>query len=192
MDVEMDEDVEEIEAEPRPTVPALALGPMKIRKNYVPSLRRGPQAAEVMLQCQLCEREIPASEFEEHIRVELIDPKWKEQKLVYERKIRDTNLVQEGIDIARYLKQMASHRADIFGSESKGEQEGLDGAEGQKIMWDGYSSTAGQATRRARENMTEEERAIAVRRKKGHLDPRDPSLSIGPQLGPPTAKRHKN
>ncbi|KAJ1770999.1 SF3a splicing factor complex subunit [Coemansia sp. RSA 1843] len=195
MEVEMDEDDdedvdEEIEAEKKPdatTKPAAPtpLGNMKVRKNYVPSLRSGPQAREVTLQCQLCKQEIPASEFEEHIRVELIDPKWKEQKLVYERKIRDSNLVQEGMDIARYLKQMAGHRTDIFGADGENTQEDQQqthDAGSNKVYWDGYSSTAGQATKRAKDNMSEEERTAAKYRKKGLDDPRDPSLKIGPQM----------
>ncbi|KAJ2474199.1 SF3a splicing factor complex subunit [Coemansia sp. RSA 2322] len=213
-DVEMDMDDEEddehideeLEAERNPKAmvhppaSALAVGPMKIRKDYVPNLRRGPQIAKVTLQCQLCRLEIPAAEFEEHIRVELIDPKWKEQKLVYERRLRDSNLVQEGMDIARYLKQMASHRSDIFGTANSSEQDaqapassaGTDPATGaQRIYWDGYSSTAGQATRRARENMTAEERVAAAHRKKGLADPRDSSLQIGPQMESPTPKRQK-
>ncbi|KAJ2805953.1 SF3a splicing factor complex subunit, partial [Coemansia furcata] len=174
-DVEMETDEddenidEEIEAErnPKAQLPALTVGPMKIRKDYVPTLRRGPQIAKVTLQCQLCNLQIPASEFEEHIRVELIDPKWKEQKLIYEGKLRDSNLVQEGMDIARYLKQMATHRSDIFGQDAAGPAE----PGTQPVIWDGYSSTAGQATRRARENMSAEDHVAATHRKMGLRDP---------------------
>ncbi|KAJ1802457.1 SF3a splicing factor complex subunit, partial [Coemansia sp. RSA 2598] len=118
MDVEADDDDdddvdEHLQADRRPAaapqMPPAAAGPMKIRRDYVPNLRRGPPVPQTMLRCQLCGIEVPASEFDEHIRVELIDPKWKEQKLAYERKIRDSNLVQEGMDIARYLRQLAVH-----------------------------------------------------------------------------------
>ncbi|PIA15805.1 Surp module, partial [Coemansia reversa NRRL 1564] len=128
MEMDEEEDVdEEIEAESNPQASiaphasALSIGPMKIRKDYVPKLRHGPQVGQVMLKCQLCEQEIPASEFEEHIRVELIDPKWKEQKIVYENKIRDSNLVKEGVDIADYLKRLAEHRS--LTSEKKEKEE---------------------------------------------------------------------
>ncbi|KAJ2491769.1 SF3a splicing factor complex subunit [Coemansia sp. RSA 2050] len=188
-DVEMETDEddvdEEIEAERNPKAQIQAIGPMKIRKDYVPNLRRGPQIAKVTLQCQLCNLQIPASEFEEHIRVELIDPKWKEQKLVYESKLRDSNLVQEGMDIARYLKQMATHRSDNF----RGDTAEPTGA--PPVIWDGYSSTAGQATRRARENMSAEDQVAATHRKMGLRDPRDTTPQIGPQMGPPTTKRQK-
>ncbi|KAJ2755577.1 SF3a splicing factor complex subunit [Coemansia pectinata] len=192
-DVEMETDEddenidEEIEAErnPKAQLPALTVGPMKIRKDYVPTLRRGPQIAKVTLQCQLCHLQIPASEFEEHIRVELIDPKWKEQKLIYEGKLRDSNLVQEGMDIARYLKQMATHRSDTYG------QEATSSTAAPPVIWDGYSSTAGQATRRARENMSAEDQVAATHRKMGLRDPRDTTPQIGPQMGPPTIKRQK-
>ncbi|KAJ2664944.1 SF3a splicing factor complex subunit [Coemansia sp. RSA 1200] len=218
MEVEMDEESadeessvdEEIEAEPRPppgaagskpTGAANTLGPMRIRKNHVPLLRSGPQSRGVTLQCQLCKQDIPASEFEEHIRVELIDPKWKEQKLVYERKIRDSNLVKEGMDVARYLKQMAGHRADIFGTDGE-PQEGGEAGSAQEppasagkptVPWDGYSSTATRAARRARENMSDADRVAEMRRRNGLPDPRDASPSIGPQAPHPHApKRRKN
>ncbi|KAJ2046247.1 SF3a splicing factor complex subunit [Coemansia sp. RSA 2337] len=190
VEMEMDEDDEnideEIEAErnPKAQLPVQTIGPMKIRKDYVPTLRRGPQIAKVTLQCQLCQLQIPASEFEEHIRVELIDPKWKEQKLIYEGKLRDSNLVQEGMDIARYLKQMASHRSDTLSKDTTT-------AAAQPVIWDGYSSTAGQATRRARENMSAEDQVAATHRKMGLRDPRDTTPQIGPQMGPPTTKRQK-
>ncbi|KAJ2531803.1 SF3a splicing factor complex subunit [Coemansia sp. RSA 1935] len=182
VEMEMEDDVdEEIEAERKPldhVRTATSLGPMKIRKDYVPNLRRGPRA-QVMLQCQLCKLDIPASEFEEHIRVELIDPKWKEQKLTFERKIRDSNLVRQGVDVARYLKQLAEHRDDA--SEDKPSQ----------VVWDGYSSTAGQATKRARQNMTAEEHSVAQQIKQGLDDPRN--SNIGPQMPaqPLSPKRRK-
>ncbi|KAJ2541312.1 SF3a splicing factor complex subunit [Coemansia sp. RSA 1853] len=177
VEMEVEDDVdEEIEAERKPLdrvpITATSLGPMKIRKDYVPNLRRGPRA-QVMLQCQLCKLDIPASDFEEHIRVELIDPKWKEQKLTFERKMRDSNLVRQGEDVARYLKQLAEHRGDAHGDESKPSQ----------VLWDGYSSTAGQATRRARQNMTAEEHTVAQQIKQGLDDPRN--ANIGPRMPPP-------
>ncbi|KAJ1868315.1 SF3a splicing factor complex subunit [Coemansia sp. RSA 989] len=192
-DVEMDmeeDEVEEIEAEPKPVArappAALGIGPMKIRKDYKPNLRRGPQV-EVSLQCQLCKMEIPASEFEEHIRVELIDPKWKEQKLAYERKIRDSNLVQEGMDIARYLKQLAQHRGGPNAEEQTA------GLPQNRVYWDGYSATAQKVTRQARENMSAEDHLVAQRIKQGLPDPRDTRPKIGPQMPQttPASKRHK-
>ncbi|KAJ2796859.1 SF3a splicing factor complex subunit [Coemansia guatemalensis] len=202
-DVEMemdDDDVdEEIEAERNPQAPtappasALSIGPMKIRKDYVPNLRHGPQIAEVMLKCQLCGQEIPASEFEEHIRVELIDPKWKEQKLVYENKIRDSNLVKEGVDIADYLKRLAEHRSATSRglTSEKGDEEADASKDQDRVYWDGYTSSAGRATRRARENMSAEDKVAASHIRKGLADPREASAQIGPQMPTSTAKRHK-
>ncbi|KAJ1940942.1 SF3a splicing factor complex subunit [Linderina macrospora] len=175
MDMEDEDEVdEEIEADAKPTAPAVDVSKMKIRKDYVPNLRRGPQSRQVTLQCQLCKLEIPASEFDEHIRVELIDPKWKEQKLAYERKIRDSNLVQEGMDVAKYLRQMARNRSDIFGQEgvqnSIDEEQAL--AESKKpVMWDGFSSTAGHAVRRARENVAVDHQLAEIHRTKAQIGP---------------------
>ncbi|KAJ1933023.1 SF3a splicing factor complex subunit, partial [Linderina pennispora] len=173
-DEDEDEVEEEIEADKKPAAPAVDVTKMKIRKDYVPNLRRGPQSREVTLQCQLCKLDIPASEFDEHIRVELIDPKWKEQKLAYERKIRDTNLVQEGMDVAKYLRQMARNRSDIFGQDgnqaSVDEEQAL--ADSKKpVMWDGFSSTAGHAVRRARENVAVDHQLAEIHRTKAQIGP---------------------
>ncbi|KAJ2781050.1 SF3a splicing factor complex subunit [Coemansia javaensis] len=183
MDMEDESDVdEELEAERRPTAvqpppSALGAGPMKIRKDYVPNLRRGPQVPGVTLRCQLCNLEIPAADFEEHIRVELIDPRWKEQKLVYERKIRDSNLVREGMDVAHYLKQLAQHRSDSAGSADDDAATTATTVP-DKVYWDGHSSSAALARRRARE--------IAKNRGAGAPDP---TPGIGPQLPPEKRRR---
>ncbi|KAJ2222739.1 SF3a splicing factor complex subunit [Coemansia sp. RSA 1722] len=192
MEVDDDDDDDEVDehlqADKRPQVsqvPLAAVGAMKIRRDYVPMLRRGAPAPQTFLRCQLCGIDVAAADFDEHIRVELIDPKWKEQKQAYERKIRDSNLVQEGMDIARYLRQLAVHRVDntpdgvLTDTDAQGQQQQQ---QQQAVPWDGFSSTAGRATKRAREGLTAEEQDIAAMRRKGLADPRDPALAIGPQM----------
>jgi splicing factor 3A subunit 1 len=39
---------------------------------------------------------IPISEMDEHVRIELLDPRWKEQKQAAEAKNRESNLLMEG------------------------------------------------------------------------------------------------
>jgi hypothetical protein len=68
---------------PQEVVISTALDPeMKIKKNYQ---RGGGAAAEGEKQagtqkCPRCQQEIPLSEWKEHMRLELMDPKWREEK----------------------------------------------------------------------------------------------------------------
>ncbi|KAI8074868.1 Pre-mRNA splicing factor PRP21 like protein-domain-containing protein [Gongronella butleri] len=92
--------------------------PIKIRTDYKPKILG--QQARVVQEAQICPRcgeAIPANEFEEHMRIELLDPKWKEQKMAAEAKHKGTNLLQTGDDIARNLKTLSSYRTDIFGGD---------------------------------------------------------------------------
>jgi splicing factor 3A subunit 1 len=72
--------------------------------------RRGPQVATVA--CPNCGQQIPSDEFEAHIRIELQDPKWREQKAKSDARFSTTNL--HAVDVANNLKRLASHREDIF------------------------------------------------------------------------------
>jgi splicing factor 3A subunit 1 len=47
--------------------------------------------------CPRCNQAIPVDEMEEHMRIELLDPKWKEQKEAADAKKKESNLLREGI-----------------------------------------------------------------------------------------------
>ncbi|KHO00409.1 Surp module family protein [Metarhizium album ARSEF 1941] len=85
--------------------------PMKIRDNYVPrAAQRGKQASQTAL-CPNCKQQIPIHELEAHIRIELLDPRWKEQKAAAESRYSATIT---GSEIAQNLKRLASQRSDVF------------------------------------------------------------------------------
>jgi len=97
-----------------PTASRPAAGaPMKIRDNYVPRAQaaRGKQSAAVTI-CPNCKLPIPYAEIEEHMRIELLDPRWKEQKAKAESHYATTNLSTG--DVANNLKRLASQRTDVF------------------------------------------------------------------------------
>ncbi|KAI9769381.1 MAG: SF3a splicing factor complex subunit [Geoglossum simile] len=97
-------------------------GPMKIRSDYVP--RAAQQAANrrgvQMALCPNCKQQIPYNELDEHMRIELLDPRWKEQRAKADSRYATTNL--STLDVANNLKRLASQRSDLF-----------DGATGQPI-----------------------------------------------------------
>ncbi|KAL7787943.1 Pre-mRNA splicing factor PRP21 like domain-containing protein [Trichoderma ceciliae] len=90
------------------------LGPMKIRENYVP--RAAQKAANKqgtqMALCPNCKQQIPLNELEAHMRIELLDPSWKEQKAKAESRYATSNISH--VDVANNLKRLASQRSDVF------------------------------------------------------------------------------
>ena len=103
---------------PRPTstTPAVqsaanANAPMRIRNDYVPRAARAANRATTT-PCPNCGLQIPLSEFESHMRIELLDPQWKEQKAKSDSRYASTNL--STVDVANNLKRLASQRSDVF------------------------------------------------------------------------------
>ncbi|KAL2758373.1 hypothetical protein ACRALDRAFT_2063795, partial [Sodiomyces alcalophilus JCM 7366] len=94
---------------------AEALGgtaPMKIKENYVPrAMQRTSQSVQTAL-CPNCKQQIPMDELEAHMRIELLDPRWKDQKAKADARHASTNL--STIDVANNLKRLASQRTDVF------------------------------------------------------------------------------
>lgn len=98
---------------------------------------------------------IPISEMSEHMRISLIDPKFKEQKERMFAKIRDTTLAQDD-EISRNIVGLARTRPDIFGTTEeevsnavKAEMEKKNDDQPKQVIWDGHSGsmawTANQA-----------------------------------------------
>jgi len=109
VDMEISDGEEEDEEMPQPkTLPATLMAGMKIRPaGYVPA--RGAKSVITQV-CPNCGERIPVDELEEHMRIELLDPKYKEQKAVAEKRQMTTNL--GGADVARNVKRLAERRED--------------------------------------------------------------------------------
>ncbi|TEA19886.1 Sorting nexin-3 [Colletotrichum sidae] len=88
--------------------------PMKIKENYVPrALQRAANKQSVqMALCPNCKQQIPMNELDEHMRIELLDPQWKDQKAKADARYATTNL--STADVANNLKRLASQRSDVF------------------------------------------------------------------------------
>ncbi|TPX70010.1 hypothetical protein SpCBS45565_g02112 [Spizellomyces sp. 'palustris'] len=181
MDVEMDEDVDmdEDNATPEPELQtAQPSDPsMKIRTDYVPK-GKAPGAAEPTQICTICGITVNLSEMDEHVRIELMDPKWREQRAAYEAKKQSTNLIQ-GDDVARNLNNLSGYRTDIFGNEEleigRKAREEQRQAERSKVIWDGHTASIGDATRQAQQHAT-------MGQQMGDYGRRDDQNRIGPQV----------
>ncbi|KAF4969790.1 hypothetical protein FZEAL_10164 [Fusarium zealandicum] len=88
--------------------------PMKIKENYVPRAAQkaaNRQGAQMAL-CPNCKQQIPMNELEAHMRIELLDPSWKEQKAKADSRYASSNMSH--VDVANNLKRLASQRSDVF------------------------------------------------------------------------------
>jgi len=125
---------------------------------------------------------------DEHVRIELLDPKWREQKKISEAKKKDSNLLQTGVDVAANLNKLSGYRTDIFGSEEveigkkiEEDAEKAKQAEKEKVIWDGHIASIGSATRQAQQSgMSIDEQIAAIYRRKGLAD--EDKSKIGPQM----------
>lgn len=88
---------------------------MRIRSDYVPraQARRLNQSGATAL-CPNCHQQIPVAELDQHMRIELLDPRWKEQRAKAESRSATTNL--STADVVNNLKRLASQRSDVFDS----------------------------------------------------------------------------
>ncbi|PGH10593.1 hypothetical protein AJ79_05416 [Helicocarpus griseus UAMH5409] len=88
--------------------------PMRIRSDYVPraqAKRLNTSTAATTL-CPNCRQQIPINEIDHHMRIELQDPRWKEQRAKAEARYATTNL--STADVFNNLKRLASQRTDVF------------------------------------------------------------------------------
>ncbi|CEI87839.1 hypothetical protein G6F70_005568 [Rhizopus microsporus] len=191
-DVDMEASDEEPAEEEQPPAPASRIvpkvpevnGPIKIRTDYKPKLAgaAGNKASVPMQTCPRCGKEIPVTEMDEHMRIELLDPKWKEQKSAYEAKLKDSNLLQHGADVAKNLKNFSGLRPDIFDADEaetlrKFKQKEEEAKKKDKIIWDGHTATMTLTNQRAQKSSLEEQIANMHKRLDGSQE-----TSIGPQI----------
>lgn len=86
---------------------------MRIRSDYVPRAQsRRQQNSALTALCPNCNQQIPVAELEHHMRVEMLDPRWKEQRDKAESRAAHSNLITT--DVANNLKRLASQRSDVF------------------------------------------------------------------------------
>ncbi|POR35070.1 Splicing factor 3A subunit 1 [Tolypocladium paradoxum] len=90
------------------------IAPMKIKENYVPraAQRAANKQGTQMALCPNCKQNIPTNELDAHMRIELLDPSWKEQKAKAESRYAHSNISHA--DVANNLKRLASQRSDVF------------------------------------------------------------------------------
>ncbi|KAL1407197.1 SF3a splicing factor complex subunit [Vanrija albida] len=161
---------------------------LKIKKDYVAKgIQRGGNVATA--KCPYCGQSIPESELSEHIRIELLDPRWKDQKRDLEQRRQQQQQLQIGADISKSLKDLATNRTDLFGDESDEALKARRDAEAEqkrkdreKIVWDGHTNSAKTAETTFQSRYSAED---AARRRNEAMGISDkPVNTVGPQVGP--------
>ncbi|TFK90936.1 hypothetical protein K466DRAFT_660419 [Polyporus arcularius HHB13444] len=162
-------------------------GPMKIRTDYVPKLQK--KGVEKLTTCSICGQQIPVDELQEHMRIELLDPKWKSQRDALEARKAQASELQRGANVVSSLKNLARTRVDIFGAEAdeekrkkEEEEERLRRREREKDVWDGHTASKANTLDKYSTNSNIDEQIAAIHRAKG-LGPQEAN-ALGPGIGP--------
>lgn len=132
------------------------------------------------------------NEMSEHMRISLIDPKYKEQKERMFAKIRETTLAQDD-EISRNIVGLARTRPDIFGTTEeevsnavKAEIEKKKDEQPKQVIWDGHSGSIGRTANQAMsQNISGEDQNDA-----GNNDPRNlpGPAALPPRPGMPSVR----
>ncbi|GAB4837561.1 hypothetical protein Ancab_002412 [Ancistrocladus abbreviatus] len=131
--------------------------PMRIVKNWrrpeerIPAERNPTKYVVSPITGEL----IPINEMSEHMRISLIDPKYKEQKERMFAKIRETTLAGDD-EISRNIVGLARARPDIFGTTEeevsnavKAEIQKKKDEQPKQVIWDGHTGSIGRTANQA-------------------------------------------
>ncbi|KAL8272872.1 hypothetical protein Esti_003181 [Eimeria stiedai] len=92
--------------------------PLRVVKGYVRTKKR--QAAASVpggyQRCPITGQLVPAEQMTNHLRILLLDPKWKEQKDKFLEKAQAESAFAPLEDVEGYLAQFVAKRPDLFGS----------------------------------------------------------------------------
>lgn len=191
---DMDEESSDDERPPsmKPPPPVAPLMPPThdkvIVKKYDPKnvqKQSKPMSSDEYLISPITGEKIPASKVAEHMRINLLDPRWVEQRDKHIEKVAQENVYAPGAAIEASLKQLAERRTDIFGvgdeeaaiGKKLGEEEPR---KDDRVTWDGHTSSVEAATRAAARNVSLEDQIHQIHKVKGLL-PDEEKEKIGPK-----------
>lgn len=150
MDVDMDEGDVRMEEEVHDDEEGDA--PMKIVRDYTrPTVKVADPRSEEYQISPITGQPVPASEMDEHVRLQLLHPKWKEQRDAMNAKQQGTALAPEA-EIASNLLAFAQKRKDLQGAsvrELEKEEEEKRRKAKEKVIWDGHTDSAQRTTNEA-------------------------------------------
>ena len=134
----------------------------------------GKRGNEKVTTCTICGQQIPVDELQEHMRIELLDPRWKSQRDALEARKAQASELQRGANVSSSLKNLARTRVYIFGAEEdeerrkkEEEEERLKRREREKVVWDGHTASKANTLDKFSTNVNFDEQIAAIHRAKG-------------------------
>ncbi|GMI05238.1 hypothetical protein TrRE_jg10060 [Triparma retinervis] len=117
-------DMDESESEDEAMEPLPADADIKVVADYKPRVDTGTAggAKSGTMVDPITGERVKVDEMSEHMRIQLMDPKWREQNARFQSKLGSTN-VASGESIVANLKAFSEERRDIFGSSVDREME---------------------------------------------------------------------
>jgi splicing factor 3A subunit 1 len=118
---------------------------LNVVTDYAPRMAgSGPAQGPMTMVDPISGKVIPVDEMSEHMRVQLMDPRWRIEQKRFQEKQRETGYA-EGGSIADSLKQFAKKRGDIFGAKEPANAQTEDKKNGeQSVQWDGHMASIPQ------------------------------------------------
>ncbi|TIB36333.1 hypothetical protein E3P86_02531 [Wallemia ichthyophaga] len=177
---------------PQPTAQApIAPEGMKIKTNYVPkSQKQQQQIPQGFSRSPISGALVPNEEFANHLRIELLDPKWQEKKEYAESRRQASVLLQQGADVASSLKNLAQGRTDIFGQDREKAELRRKEAEAaaqdvkrrkEAGVWDGHTASADSISQRYQAQADSEVQAERINQTLG-INQAPQATTAGPQI----------
>lgn len=116
---------------------------MNIRSDY----KRKSESSKIsgFQKCPKCHRDIPLAEWSNHLKIELLDPKWREQKA---EMLEKQHVGMSGDDITKNLKKLTQDHPTLYKKSIQEEITGKPTA-GPKLIWDGQSEQITRTTANA-------------------------------------------
>jgi splicing factor 3A subunit 1 len=128
----------EVEEEYNPDMEMEADSDLNIVTDYTPRIASSSAGPMTMVD-PISGKVIPVDEMSEHMRVQLMDPRWRIEQKRFQDKQRETGYA-EGGSIADSLKTFAKMRGDIFGRKENESQE----EKKETVQWDGHMASIPQ------------------------------------------------
>jgi splicing factor 3A subunit 1 len=127
-----------------------------------------------LIACKICGQQIPVDELEDHMRIELLDPRWKQDRDNFEARKAQASEIQRGANVVSSLKGLARARVDIFGAEEdeerrkrEEEEQREKRKEREKVVWDGHTASKANTLDKFSTNVNFDEQIAAIHRAKG-------------------------
>jgi splicing factor 3A subunit 1 len=93
---------------------------IKVVTDYNPRIQAGgaSDTSKTHMMDPITKQLVPLSQMSEHMRIQLLDPKWKEQQARASDKQKESNIAA-GESIVNNLQSFAKNRGDIFGTSEE-------------------------------------------------------------------------